>query len=377
MVDEVHSHMKEMLVVGTIHSSQSPWCNAIVLVCKKDRGLCLCTNFPKFNVRTKKDSYLLPQIQEVIESLVGAGYFSFLDLKAGIWQISMDEASKQYNAFTVGNIGFFECECMLFGLCYAPATFQRLMKKCLGELNLAYWLIYLDDVIVFSKTEEEHLHCLCIVFECFMEHNLKLKPTKCEFFKNEINYLAHHFSKDALWPSKENLKALAGIAPPQTYTEIWAFLGFVGHYQWFSKGFTHIAQPLYKHLSGAGASKKNKHVTVMEDTFGAFKAFKNTCLETTVLAFADFSKPFLLETDVSRLGLGAVLSQKQTDGQYHPVAYMSCSLAVHEHNYNLMKQEFLVLKWAIMEQFQEYLLWKPFVVKTDNNLFTYIMTTPN
>ena len=121
----------------------------------------------------------------------------------------MDEASKQYTSFTMGNLGFFECECMPFGLCNAPATFQRLIQNCLGELNLTYCLIYLDDVIAFSKTEEEHLKYLCVLFNCFWEHNLRLKPTKYEFFWDDINYLAYQVSKEGIQPSKENLKAVA------------------------------------------------------------------------------------------------------------------------------------------------------------------------
>ena len=142
----------------------------------------------------------------------------------------MDEALKQYTALTTGNLGFFKCKHMPFGLCNAPAMFQRLMQNCLGELNLTYCLIYLNDVIVFSRMEEEHLQHLCIVFDCFREHNLKLKPTKCKFFWSEINYLAHHVSKEGVQPSKQNLNAVAKFAPPQTYTEIRAFLGLVGHY---------------------------------------------------------------------------------------------------------------------------------------------------
>ena len=156
IVGKVCAHVKEMLELGAIHPSQSPWCNTVVLAHKKDRGLQFCIDFRKLNARTKKDSYLLSHIQEAIESLVGAGYSSCLHLKAGFWQIAMDEASKHYTAFIMGNIGFFECEYMLFGLCNAPATFPRLMQNCLGELNLTYCLIYLDDVIVFSKMEEEH-----------------------------------------------------------------------------------------------------------------------------------------------------------------------------------------------------------------------------
>ena len=142
----------------------------------------------------------------------------------------MDEALKQYTAFTFGNLGFFKCEHMPFGLCNAAATFQRLMQNCLGEMNLTYCLIHLDDVIVLSKTEEEHLKHLHIVFDHFWEHNLRLKATECEFYWDEINYLAHHVSKEGVWLSKENLKAVAEFAPPQTYTKIQAFLGLVGHY---------------------------------------------------------------------------------------------------------------------------------------------------
>ena len=137
----------------------------LVLVRKKDGGLWFCINFCCLNVHMKKDSYPLPRIQEALESLVGAGHFSCLDLKLGFWQIKMDEALKQYTAFTVGNLGFYKCDCMPFGLCNVPATFQRLMQNCLGEVNLIYCLIYLDNIIMFLQTTEEHLHRLHIVFD--------------------------------------------------------------------------------------------------------------------------------------------------------------------------------------------------------------------
>ena len=317
MVDKVWEHVKEMLEVGAICPSQSPWCNAVVLVCKKDGGLCFCIDFHKLNARTRKDSYPLPQIQDTIKGLVGAGYFSCLDLKAGFWQIKMNEASKQYTAFAMGNLGFLKCKCMTFRLCTAPATFQRLMQNCLQELNLTYYLIYLDNMIVFLKTEEKHLQCFHIVFDHFREHNLRLKPTKCEFFQNEINNLAHHVSREGVWPCKENLKAVAEFPLPQTYMEIQAFLSLVGHYQQFIKAFVHIVQPLHKHLSGEGASKNNEQITLTEEALDAFETLKKACLEAPVLAFADVNKPFLLETDTRKLGLGAVLSQK-TDWQPIP-----------------------------------------------------------
>ena len=149
---------------GAIQPSKSAWCNPVVLVRKKDGGLQFCIDFHHLNVHTKKESYPLPRIQEVLESLVGAGHFSCLDLKSGFWQIKMEEASKQYTTFTVGNLGSFKCSCMPFGLCNTLAMFQRLMQNCLGKLNFIYCLIYLDSIIVFLQTAEEHLHWLCMVF---------------------------------------------------------------------------------------------------------------------------------------------------------------------------------------------------------------------
>ena len=139
----------------------------------------------------KKDSYPLPRIQEALERLVSAGHFSCLDLKSRFWQIRMDELLKQYTTFTIGNLGFFKWDCMSFGLCNAPAKFQRLMQNCLRELNLSYCLIYLDSIIVFLQTAEEHLHYLHVVLDKFRKQNQKLKLSKCDVFKNEVTYLAH------------------------------------------------------------------------------------------------------------------------------------------------------------------------------------------
>ena len=165
LVEEVRNHLWKMLESGAIRPSQSAWCNAMVLVQKKDGSLQFCIDFHCLNTHTKKDSYPLPRIQEALESLVGAGHFFYLDLKSGFWQVKMEEALKQYTTFTVGNLGFFECDCMSFGLCNALATFQWLIQNCLGELNLIYCLIYLDNLIVLSWTAEGHLHRLHVVFD--------------------------------------------------------------------------------------------------------------------------------------------------------------------------------------------------------------------
>ena len=157
LLNKVWKHLQEMLDGGAIRPSQSAWCNAMVLVQKKDGGLRFCIDFRRLNARTKKDSYPLPRMQEIMESMVGARFFSMMDLKSGFWQVKMSEKSRQYTAFTVGSMEIFEFFQMPYGLCNAPATFQWLMQNCLGELNLTYTLIYLDEVIVFSWNEEDHL----------------------------------------------------------------------------------------------------------------------------------------------------------------------------------------------------------------------------
>ena len=316
----------------------------------------------------------LPWIQEALESMAGLAHFSSMDFKSGCWQIKMASGSQQYTAFTMGNLGFYKFTRMPFGLCNAPATFQRLMQNILGELNLMYCIIYLDDVIVFGRMEEEHLERLCVVFERFCEFSLKLKPLKCSFFQSEIVYLAHHVSWRGILPSWENVRAVQEFLMPETYMQVRAFCGLAGHYRRFIKGFANIAHPLYDVL---GKEVKMGLVDLPPEAREAVAVLKKKVQSAPVLVFPDFEKPFLLETDASEEGLGVVLSQKQSDGWYHPVAFGSHSLTLVEKNYHSSKLEFLALKWSVTEHFKEYLAYTPLVVWTDNNPLTYVLTMPN
>ena len=266
---------------------------------------------------------------------------------------------------------------MPYGLCNAPATFQRLMQNCLGELNLTYALVYLDDVIVYLYTEEDHLRWLQAVFERFHEHGLKLKPSKCSFLHKQITFLGHEVSADGIRPGDLNLKGIAEMAPPANYTEVRRFLGMTGFFRRFIKNYARIAKPLNDILEGEASKLKSEAVTLLLDALEAFEKLKMYCMTTPVLAFADFEKEFQLETDASSEGLGAVLSQKQEDGKWHPIAFGSRELKGGEAKYHSSKLEFLALKSAITVQFQEYLQYWPFTVLTDNNPLTYILTTPN
>ena len=377
LVEEVREHIQEMLDGGTICPSQSPWCNAMVLVRKKDGGLRFCFDFCRLNSRTKKDAYLLPRMQETMESMVGTRFFSTMDLKSGFWQVKMAKDSQQYTAFTVGSMGVYEFLRMPYGLCNAPATFQRLMQNCLGELNLTYALIYLDDIIVFSRTEEEHLHRLRVVFARFLKHGLKLKLSKCHFLQDEITFLGHEVSAEGMKPGTGNLKVIVEMVPPKTYTEIRRFTGMTGFFRRFIKGYSKIAKPLNDLLEGEASKLKAEEVDLPPDALKAFEELKLRCMTAPVLVFMDFKKPFRLETDAPKEGLGAILLQESDDGQYHLVAFASHELKGGEPKYHSSKLEFLALKWAVTEQFHEYLQYQPFTIRMDNNLLMYILMTPN
>ena len=366
LLGEVHASLRDMLEAGVIRPSQSPWCNTVVLVQKKDGTLHFCVDFRCLNTHMKKDPYPLSHIQEALESMVRLAHFSSMDFKLGFWQIKMAPGLQQYTASMVGNLGFYEFTRMPFGLCNASTKFQRLMQNTLGELNLTYCVIYLDDVIVFSCTEEEHLECLHMVFKRFWEFNLKLKPSKCSFFQSEIVYLAHHVSQRGILPSQENVQAVQEFLMPETYMQVHTFCRLAGHYRRFIKGFANIV--LGKEMRSSGSAPKAQE---------AVNILKGKVQSTPVLVFPDFDKPFLLEMDASKEELGAVLSQKQSDGRYHPITFESCSLTPSKKNYHSSKLEFLVLKWSVTEHFEEYLAYLPFVVQTDNNLLTYVMMTPN
>ena len=191
----------------------------------------------------------------------------------------MDEALKQYTAFTIGNLEWFECNCMPFWLCNAPVMFQRLMQNCLGKLNLIYCLIYLDDIIMFLQTADKHLHRLCVVLDRFHEYNLKLKPSKCSLFKEEINYLAHWVLKQGTQPSDSNLMPITECVPPWTYIEICAFLGLVGHYWWFIKGFGWIAQTLKWTPGWGGSQQKDRKGVAVRGCLGNLPGFETGLYE--------------------------------------------------------------------------------------------------
>ena len=377
LFEEVKQHLQEMVEVGAIRRSFSPWASAVVLVRKKDGGLRLCIHLRKLNNMTVKDGYALPRIDDTLDCLHGAKWFSTLGLKSGYWQVELEEEAKPLTAFTMGPLRFWECETMPFGLTNAPATFKRLMESCLGELNLSWCIIYLDDIIVFSQTPEEHLVRLQAVFDKLKAAGLKLKPSKCELFKKQINYLGHVVGHKGVATDPDKIKAVTEWPRPTTVTEVRCFLGFVSYYKRFIPNFSQVAKPLntlLQNLEGISNKKRKFKVNCGPEQQEAFETLQRLCTEAPILAYADFKSPFILHTDARHDGLGAVLYQYQ-DNQKRAIAYASRSLSPSERNYPAHKLEFLVLKWAITSKFHEYLYGAEFQVFTDNNPLTYILTT--
>ena len=262
MYDDVRAHIQEMLDIGAICKSHSLWGSAVVLVQKKDGGLRFCIDLRKLNEQTIKDAYSLPRIDETLDSLQGSQWFSSLNLKSGYWQVEMDEESKPLTAFTVGLLGFYECKRMPFRLTNAPATFQRLMETCLGDLNLHWCIIYLDDIVIFSKDLASHLERLKAVFWKLEEAGLKLKPSKCKLFWRQLAYLGHVISAKGVATDESKIEAIKNWPTPTNITEVQSFLGFMGYYCRFIPKFVQVARPLHELTSGENVGKKKAAIQV-------------------------------------------------------------------------------------------------------------------
>ena len=377
MIDEVRNHLEQLLSAGIIKKSKSPWASNVVLVRKKNGSLRMCVDYRNLNSRTVKDSYALPRIEEIFDVLKGSKYFSTIDMKSGYHQVEIEESHKERTAFTVGPLGFYEYNRMPFGLSNSPATYQRLMEECLGDYNMTICVIYLDDLIVFADTFEEHLHRLDLVLTRLKQCNLKLSPEKCTFIQEKVGFLGHVVSADGIETDPEKIDKIKKWPTPSNADELRSFLAFAGYYRRSIKDFSKITRPLADILPPTMTKKNNKKThqwTWSDREQETFEKPKVILSSPPILAYPDFSLPFELHTDASRKGLGAVLYQTQ-ENQKKVIAYASRSLTKTEKNYSAFKLEFLALKWAVTEKFADYLTLNHFIVLTDYNPLTYILTS--
>ena len=311
MIDEVRKHIEELLSSGVIRKSKSPWCSNVVLVRKKNGKLRLCVDYRMLNKKTVKDSYALPRVEEGFDVLNGAKLFSTIDMKAGYHQVTVEESHKCRTAFTVGPLGFFEYNKMPFGLSNSPATYQRLMEECLGPLNMKICVIYLDDLIIFSDSFEQHLERLDIVLTRLRECNLKLSPDKCFFLQERVKFLGHVVSSEGIETDPDKIEKIKNWPRPSNSDELRSFIAFAGYYRRFVKDFSKIAKPLTDLLPPTTTRKNAKPKKIKEwkwheDTFNNLRTILTS---PPVLAYPQFQKPFEIHTDASGKGLGAVLYQ--------------------------------------------------------------------
>lgn len=371
MVDEVRQYLDELIEAKQIRPSMSPWSFPLVLVRKKDGSIRLCIDYRRLNTLCKRDSFSLPRLDETMDALIGAKYFSKLDLKSGYYQIPMHESHKERTAFSAGSLGFYEWNSMPMGTVNATSTFQRLMQQCLGSMHLKECVVFLDDILVYSPTFESHLKRLKGVFQRLRDCGLKLKPSKCEFLKSHVQYLGHVVSEDGISTDPEKIDKVKNWSVPRNAKELSSFLGFASFYRRFVKGFSTIARPLQDVLKEAD---RKGNIQWSQQADNAFNELKTKLTTAPILAFADYTKPFVLHIDASGTGLGAVLYQKQ-DGKLKVISYASRGLNPAEKNYPAHKREFLALKWAIVDKFHDYLYMNYCEIYTDSNPLTYVLSS--
>ena len=379
MYDEARSHLRQLLDIGIIRPSHSPYASNVVLVKKKNGNLRLCIDFRQLNKLTKKDSYALPRIEELLDYCQGSKFYSVVNMKSGYHQVEILEDHKERTAFSVGPLGFFEFNRMPFGLTNSPATYQRLMEECLADYNLKICCIFIDDIIIFGKTYEEHLENLRLVFQRIREANLKLSPNKCDFFKRKVKYVGHIVSEAGIEIDPDKTERVVNWPKPTSPEDVRRFLGFVGYYRRFIQDFSKISRPLTDLIPTPNKKSKKKSKNPREWIWGkdqdtAFETLKQHLVSAPILGYANSSLPYELHTDASGSALGAVLYQEQ-DGAKRVISYASRGLNKAERNYPPHKREFLALKWAVCDKFKDYLYGQYFTVLTDNNPVTYVLTT--
>lgn len=365
--EAVAQEIREMLKMGIIRPSQSDWSSPIALVPKPDGSIRFCIDFRQVNVVSTLDAYPLPRVNELIERLGDAQYISTLDLTKGYWQVPLREADQKKTSFSTPE-GLFEFTVLPFGLHGAPTTFQRLMNKVLGPLQ-AFASTYLDDIVIFSPTWEQHIHHCQQVFQALGQAGLCINSKKSRLGFSKVKYLGYIIGNGCIEPQQEKIKAIKDAPLPQIKKEVRAFLGPLGYYRRFIPHYSALATPLTDLLKKGVPN----HCLTSPSTSvcNAVHDLKDAITQVPVLRAPDFSQPFLLQTDDSDVGLGAVLSQVSSDGEEHPILFISRKLFPQEVHYPVVEKECLAVKWAI-EKLRYYLEGRPFVLYTDHAPLTWM-----
>lgn len=364
LITALKQEVKAMLDMGVIVPSHSEWCSPVVLVPKKDGGLRFCVDFSKLNSISAFDPYPMPRVDEMVERLGKAQYLSTLDLCKGYWQVPLTPEAQELTAFRAPS-GLYHFTTMPFGLHGAAATFQRLMDQVLRGAE-TYAAAYIDDVIIFSSSWEEHRTHLADVFRRISEAGLVVNAGKCQLARPEVCYLGYVLGGGNIKPQVSKVEAVRDCPPPTTKKGVRSFLGLVGWYRRFIPSFSSRAA-LLTNLTRKSSPNK---VVWTEDCQKSFEDLKDCLCNSPVLQSPNFDLPFTVQTDASGLGLGAVLLQGEGEDR-RPVQYISRKLFARETRYSTVEKECLAIKWAL-DSLRYYLLGKQFVLETDHRALQWL-----
>src|SRR6266542_3526234 len=363
-----------MLQNGVIEKSSSPYAFNVVVVRKKnsagedmDR---LCINYAPLNKCTISDRYPLPNINEMLSSFWRSKWFTIIDLASAYWQIQLRKKDRPKMAFLTRN-GQYQFKVMSFGLNNILVTFQRLMNKVLRQYIGKFVQVYLDDVIIYSNNLNEYKRHIKAVLEKIKKANLKLKPSKCQWFQIELKFVGHLVERNGIRPDPQNVKKIKNAEVSKNTTELRRFLGMAQYYRQYINRYADLAGLLYDMLKESGPAVWGQ---AQQE---AFNIIKNKLATEPIRAHPDFNKPFKLYTDASNTGLGAVLVQDDEEEKERVIAYEARRLSALEQNYPTTEKECLAVVWMI-QKFKQYLGgWIPFTVYTDYAALKTLMKHDN
>ena len=385
---EVRKCLDNWLKQGIIRPSKSPYTSQVVIVRKKTSEIHLCVDFRKLNAISIRDSFPLPCVEEALQAIQAAVWFSSFDLAQGYLQMAMEEEDIEKTAFRAGSSGLYEFTHMPFVLTNTGTSFCRLMEMCIGDQQYITLLFYLDDICIFAETADQMLDCIEFMFSRLKEFNLKIKPKKSHFVQTSITFLGHILSANGISPNPEKVTKIKDWPTPKTPKEVHSFIGLASYYLRFIPNFAKWAGPLHALIVPASFKQKIHKGEMKKSDLPEFQwtsacqegfdQLKKALTEAPVLTFPDYSKLFIWETDASLKGLGVVLSQKGDDNEIRVITYASQSLRPSEKSmwdYSLAKIELMALKWSVCDKFKDYLLGSKFTVFTDNNPLCYIKSS--
>ena len=361
--EDLQNKIDVFLDKDLITPCHSPYSSPAMLVPKKNGKLRLFIDYRQLNKQTVKSSWPIPSIEGIFDTLEGSSYFSTIDMSAGFYQVPMAEESQDFTAFSTP-FGSFKWLRMPMGLTGSPNTFQSLMESVLVGLIWKTCVPYLDDCIIFAKTQQEHISRLREIFQRFSDANLKINPSKCDFFRTKVNFLGHVVSQHGLQVDPDKVKAVVEFPQPQNQTQVKSFLGLASYYRRYVQNFAAIARPLHK------ASETSSAFQWTSEAQEAFEILKIKLTTTPVLAFPSLTKPFILYTDARQFAMGAVLAQEH-DGLERAICYASKSFSKAQSKYSATRRELLAIV-NFTRHFRHYLLGQKFTIVTDHRALQWL-----